>query len=106
MKPKRIQRKRGLDRRFLAKMREKMDSGRRRGYVGWDQHWEDCLFPIEPCGTNGFMFQRFMQEVVELTNAVTSGDPARIISEAADVANFAMMIADIEDALETKGGER
>ena len=34
------------------------------------------------------------QEFVELTEAIAKGTPDQIISEAADVANFALMIAD------------
>ena len=93
-------RKRGLDQRFLAAMRSKLDHGRRRGYIGWDEHWNDCYFDSAPEGPTGFFMTRLLQEVVELTIAVASKDPGRIKGEAADVANFAMMVADIHDALD------
>ena len=38
---------------------------------------------------------RLTQEREELRRAVKSGDPAEVLREAADVANFAMMIADM-----------
>lgn len=41
------------------------------------------------------MLKRLNDEVVELTEALDEGDRVHIIEEAADVANFAMFIADI-----------
>lgn len=40
------------------------------------------------------LLSRLRQETDELSSAIDSGSPQRIIDEAADVANFAMMIAD------------
>lgn len=96
---------RGLDKRFLDTMREKLDQGRRRGYVGWDRRWENCSFPSDPTGPHGTMMRRLREEVAELTIAVHSGNPDDIRKEAADVANFAMFIADIEGTLDTDNGK-
>ena len=43
---------------------------------------------------NDHLTHRLHQEFVELTEAIAKGTPEQIISEAADVANFALMIAD------------
>ena len=43
---------------------------------------------------NNHLTYRLHQEFVELTEAITKGTPDEIIAEAADVANFALMIAD------------
>lgn len=43
---------------------------------------------------NNYLEQRLYQEFIELTEAITKGNPDEIIAEAADVANFALMIAD------------
>ena len=92
---------RGLDEEFLFTMREKLAHGRRQGYVGWDRRWKNCTFPSGiRCGPFSFLMERLRHEVVELTCALISGDKKSIRSEAADVANLAMMVADIEGALE------
>ena len=89
--------KRGLSRDFLCAMREKLEHGRQRGYVGWDKHWEQTPFPCDPIN---WMMMRLHQEVDELVIALHKRNLDKIRSEAADVANFAMFIADIEGALE------
>jgi NTP pyrophosphatase (non-canonical NTP hydrolase) len=43
-----------------------------------------------------FLFYRLHQEVLELHEVILSGDSRNIRSEAVDVANFAMMISDIQ----------
>ena len=91
---------RGLDKRFLDAMRFKLESGRRKGYVGWDQRWEQCSFPKAPCGPQGLMVDKLLQEVRELIVAIHEDDKAAIASESADVANLAMMICDIHDAMD------
>lgn len=90
---------RGLDRRFLDAMREKLSHGRERGYVGWDEHWK-CRFASPPMGPNGLLFTRLREEVTELSTALHGEDKELIRKEAADVANFAMFIADIHGALD------
>jgi NTP pyrophosphatase (non-canonical NTP hydrolase) len=53
----------------------------------------------------GYLMERLREETQELVGAMArkQGDPhsrkARILSEAADTANFAMMIADVAGAL-------
>jgi NTP pyrophosphatase (non-canonical NTP hydrolase) len=44
--------------------------------------------------TQQWLLNRAMDELRELQDAVNEGDPETIVKEAADVANFAMMIAD------------
>lgn len=84
---------------FLAAMREKLEFGRIKGHRGWDEHWKDCGKTFHPTGPFGFLMRRLREEVGELTEALTRGDKDHIRSEAADVANMAMMVADIEGAL-------
>lgn len=48
--------------------------------------WNSC--------NNTFLMNRMREELVELTDAISRRDLEHIINEAADVANFAMMIAD------------
>jgi NTP pyrophosphatase (non-canonical NTP hydrolase) len=46
--------------------------------------------------TYGYLLNRLKQEVAELRRAVRGREsPESVLSEAADVANFAMMIADV-----------
>lgn len=42
-----------------------------------------------------FLLPRLRQELRELTRAVGEGTEEDVLSEAADVANFAMMVADV-----------
>jgi NTP pyrophosphatase (non-canonical NTP hydrolase) len=44
--------------------------------------------------TTEWLLNRCIEELEELKEAVTNEDPGEIVREAADVANFAMMIAD------------
>ena len=90
---------RGLDRQFLTLMRKKLDAGRRHGYVGWDRYWENCAFASSPRGPHGLLFQRLQEEIIELALALSREDTEAIGEECADVANFAMMIADLHGAL-------
>ena len=99
---------RGLSQRFLDAMRRKLKQGRRRGYIGWDCHWKKAVFPYSP---TQFLIDRFHGEIDELIIAIHEGKPEAILNEAADVANFAMFIADITAAhdlhekMEQKTGE-
>lgn len=90
---------RGLNRQFLNAMREKLKHGERKGHTGWDEHWE-CYSYGTLSGTNGELMSRLYEEVAELIIAVHENDLPKIRLEAADVANFAMFIADIHGALE------
>ena len=51
------------------------------------RHWSHCEAQ--------HLSMRLTQEREELRRAVACGDPDEILSEAADVGNFAMMIADV-----------
>jgi NTP pyrophosphatase (non-canonical NTP hydrolase) len=44
--------------------------------------------------TQQWLLNRCMEELKELQDAVNADDPGEIVREAADVANFALMIAD------------
>ena len=85
---------RGLSNQFLNAMRQGLKRGRNKGYVGWDQHWKNTAFP---CSPTGWMMMRLHQEIDELVVALNKGSPDLILREAADVANFAMFIADMEE---------
>ena len=52
----------------------------------WKSHWSGC--------TKQYLSMRLTQEREELRRAIADGDADQIIAEAADVANFAMMLAD------------
>ena len=93
-------RKRGLSKDFLAAMREKMEYGRRWGYEGWDSHWQGRFGHASLRGATGKLMKRLQKEVIELALAIYSGNKEEIRLEAADVANFAMMIADAEGTLD------
>ena len=51
-------------------------------------HWRESLSTSEA-------YLRLMQESTELLGALLQGDPDAIVDEAIDIANFAMMIADL-----------
>jgi len=70
---------------FSREMRAKMEDRRDKNPDGWR------MLPL------GFAFRRLGEEVGELGQALIGGEAgiSQIISEAADVANFAMFIADI-----------
>ena len=53
----------------------------------------DCKGGWDGCSPKWLM-NRLRQETAELRRAIEHGNPEAILSEAADVANFAMMIAD------------
>lgn len=91
---------RGLVKDFLAAMREKLELGRRKGREGWDSKW-NCSFQVQLRGAHGYLMAALQAEVIELALAIHHGNRKQIRLEAADVANFAMMMADIEGALES-----
>lgn len=87
---------RDLDEEFLNAMRAKLYQGRRDGYVGYDCYWKKTVFPRKNIrGATGYLMDRLQHEVLELAEAITIGTREQIKNEAADVANFAMFIADI-----------
>ena len=90
---------RGLSKPFLEAMRQGLEHGRQKGHTGWDKHW-DCYVYRSLSGVDGELMSRLYKEVAELVIAVHEGNPETIKLEAADVANFAMFIADIEGAFQ------
>ena len=50
------------------------------------KHWDEV--------TNLYLFRRLVEESLELHEAIGIGTAQNIIDEAADIANFCMMIAD------------
>jgi NTP pyrophosphatase (non-canonical NTP hydrolase) len=67
---------------FVVHMKHKLLMTRHR------PHWKDCDLV--------FLLERLCEEVDELKDAIARRDRKETIREAADVANFAMMIADNE----------
>lgn len=66
---------------FARRMEKKLQANDHK------QHWSKC--------NNDYLIHRLYQEAHELWSAIQNGEPIEnIISEAADVANFALMIAD------------
>lgn len=51
------------------------------------KHWADV--------PRSYLFLRLLEEEAELYDALNRGTPQEIIDECADVANFAMMLADL-----------
>lgn len=68
-------------RRFTATMRAKLFANQHKG------GWADC----DPA----WLHHRAEEEMDELAKAIARGDPDAIEAEAADVANFCLMIADV-----------
>lgn len=100
--------KRGLNKKFLNAMRQKLEDGRKKGYAGWDCKWENCNHTGSLDGATGTLMANLAVELLELSEAITDyyqhlydlHRREHVLSEAADVANYAMMIADIHGALE------
>jgi NTP pyrophosphatase (non-canonical NTP hydrolase) len=65
---------------FIQEMEKKLEANDHKG------GWENC--------TNGYLCNRLKEECVELFKEISYQGP-NIVNEAADVANIAMMIADI-----------
>lgn len=82
--------KRPVDPCFIEYMEAKLQEGRGKGKKAWDEEWANST-------TSTFkLFGYLLGEVQELQEALTdkNSTPDDIAKEAADVANFAMMIAD------------
>jgi len=81
---------------FAAMMRQKLEQNRHKG--GWEVGEHDDLR-----WQQGAYLDRLIEEAEELKKALFKADysqnPQEIAEEAADVANFAMMIADISGGL-------
>lgn len=80
-------------------MREGLQHGRQRGYHGWDNNFENVTWHKTPIGTQGVLFEKLQEEVLELALAIHDKNKSEIRKEAADVANLAMMVADIHSVL-------
>lgn len=91
--------KRPVSKDFINAMEEKLEHGRRRKRKGWDSHWAGYLKSIGE-GPTSYLMRRLFVEVFELQDAVLYKSKEMIRLEAADVANFAMFIADCHGALE------
>lgn len=57
--------------------------------------WKDCRSDV--------LYSLLLVEMDELANAVVEGDPDHIASEAGDVGNYALMIADVMGGLSGDG---
>lgn len=66
---------------FAVRMEKKL-----RRDDGSKAHWDRCDFV--------WLLKRLLQEAEELEEAIQDDSPQEIVKEAADVANFAMMISD------------
>ena len=58
---------------------------------GYKSHWSEKK--------NSYLLERLKEEVKDLENALINNEP--ILGECADIANFAMMIADKEGLIDT-----
>ncbi len=90
---------------FVLAMEEKLEHGRNMGRTGWDSHWEEIS--VDSFDIFGLL-HKLEEEVQELwaeVNALADphpdavNDSSAMRHEAADVANVAMMIADMAGAL-------
>lgn len=61
---------------------------------GWQYPYLEQFVGHEEGKADRWLLKRLRQETTELRRAIDDKDYPRIISEAADVANFAMMLAD------------
>lgn len=68
---------------FVERMREKLAVPRNQEKGDWRGADTDYIFGL------------LMKEVMELHRAILTGTGMKVIEEAADVANFAMMLADM-----------
>lgn len=74
---------------FSSRMEAKLAANDHKG------GWRNCELQ--------YLSMRLTQERKELTDAIASKDAERIINECADIANFAMMIADLQLGAERHG---
>lgn len=81
---------------FINAMEEKLQWGREQGRTGWDSNWETISVDSFDLGD---LFEKLDEEVAELRESMHAGNHL-IRLEAADVANIAMMIADMAGALD------
>ena len=97
---------RDIDVRFLDAMEERLGLGRQKSMVGWDQHWKDCYFEYDPDGPRGMFVDLLQRNVRDLIVYLQSNRRTKIRETCADIANFAMFIADIHETLEPPAKEK
>jgi NTP pyrophosphatase (non-canonical NTP hydrolase) len=85
---------------FVLAMEQKLEWGRSQGRTGWDSHWKNVS--VDSFGIPA-LFEKLQEELDELHFEAMDGrgeyDLEKLRLEAADVANVAMMIADMAGAL-------
>ena len=96
---------------FIAAMEEKLEWGRNHGRTGWDSHWKKVTIDSFSIWS---LMGKLHEEVPELYGEIQASeglsygdrgpDLLALRKEAADVANVAMMIADMAGALNDEGG--
>lgn len=90
---------RGLSKAFLDKMRQKLKKGREKGRTDYDEDWPRLRTDAHRYkrfkGVDGFLMCRLQEEVLELAIAIDRHNSDDVMEEAADVANLAMLIADL-----------
>lgn len=87
--------KRPVEKKFIEAMEEGLEHGRKMGRTGWDTHWKETKFESAKAG----LLDKLDEEYQELVEAVEDGESFQtILKEAGDVANIAMMLADITAA--------
>ena len=88
---------------FAEQMEQKLrEYDASRGKRGW----VDDIGPGGPEEMLEFLFERLRDEIDEVDRAMGDASTKNIIRECADVANFAMMIADIAREYQNKGADR
>ncbi len=96
-----------VDASFINAMDDGLERGRKKGRVGWDRNWINTKFDSTPTGPNGQIMNELHRQYLKLKHSVlksaqTGGtlDSRQAIKiQAANVANLAMMVADIHEAL-------
>lgn len=69
--------------RFACEMEKKLERDDKRGKPDWrEEDMNELLLGVA-------------DELIELCRAVSKGDPEEVHKEAADVANYAMMVSDV-----------
>lgn len=82
---------------FIKAMEEGLEHGRKMGQTGWDTAWKRWLgSPSTLQQVRMGLLDKLDEEVEELLDALRQKkEPEEVLREAADVANLAMMLADL-----------